>query len=287
MTAFWSSLRGLSQLAGSHRRLWLPFLVTVLFEVILLVLVWMAPHPPFSTVLAPPIRFFFSDRVLHYPLHLWFLYFVMKHTNAAAAILVGAFMSGLACQMVIQARQGQPISLRSALVSGRIRYGRITLIWLATWAIAKGAIQLFTIFAPKVPAAFWVAVSLSIVLQALLVYAIPAAVFEQLSWWRALLRSVRETLRHPVSTLFIVAVPSAMVMAFAFAIPPGRLMPWMQRIGPEIALACVVGRLVLWTVADALMTIGVSHLWWAHRQEVPTASVGLVPDNLGQGSVAA
>jgi hypothetical protein len=257
----------------------LPFLVTATFEVVLLVFVWLAPHAPFSSALAPPIRFFFSDRVLHYPLHLWFMYFVMKHTNAAAAILVGAFMSGLACEMVAQARQNKPISLRAALISGHVHYGRLTLIWGSTWLIAKGLIKLFMLLAPKVPGSFWMAVALSIVLQSLLVYAIPAAVFERHTWWRALLRSIQESLRHPVSTILIVTLPSALVMLFAFSIPPGRLMPWMQRIAPEIALAVVGARLVIWTIADALMTVGVAHLWWAHRaQGSQAAEVGVAPD---------
>ncbi|MDP3703053.1 MAG: hypothetical protein Q8R78_01505, partial [Candidatus Omnitrophota bacterium] len=123
MRALASVVRQTLQLFGSQRKLWVPFLVVACVEVLFLGLIWLAPHPPFSKLLAPPIRYFFGDRVLHYPAHLWFLYHAMKHTHLVASTLVGAFMTGVACAMVRQAHEGTPLSLRNALVGGQARYG--------------------------------------------------------------------------------------------------------------------------------------------------------------------
>jgi hypothetical protein len=273
MRACLTSLKHVARLIGPERRLWLPFLLTATLEALLIGLVWLAPHAPFSTVLAPPIRYFFGDRILHYPLHLWFLYHAMKHTNAFAAIVFGAFMTGVASVMVGHIYQGQRVSFRLALMGGQVKYGRVLLIWVTTWAVAKGIINLLLSVAPRTSASLYIAIALSIILQALMVYAIPIAVYEQRTWWRALLASMRETLMHPLSTLVIVALPSLVVIAFALRFPPASLLQKMQRIAPEIALLFVGLRLVLWTIADAVMSVGVAHLWWAHHSGSTPATV--------------
>jgi hypothetical protein len=101
-------------------------------ELFFLLLVWLAPHAPYSTILAPPVRYFFGDRVLHYPWHIWFLYHAMKHTHFVASTLAGAFMTGVACLMVQQRYAKTPVSFRDALVSPDIKYVRLLLVWLVS-----------------------------------------------------------------------------------------------------------------------------------------------------------
>jgi tetratricopeptide (TPR) repeat protein len=274
MRALATAVRHTLSLFGSQRKLWIPFVVIASVELLLLGLVWLAPHPPFSKLLAPPIQYFFGSRVLHYPLHLWFLYHVMQHVHLVAVTLVGAFMSGVACAMVRQRHEGSPLSMREAIVSGQVRYKAVVAIWLVIWALARITMLTLGRVAPKAEWVLWAAIGATVILQALLVYAIPASVFAASKWWRALGQSVRETLRHPVSTLLIVGVPSAAVIAFSIALTPERVGQWMQRSEPEIVFAFIGGRLLLWTVADALMTIGIAHLWFSHRAQPAVRPVG-------------
>lgn len=265
MRAFWLAIRFTARLFGSQRKLWVPFLITAFVEALFIGLLWLAPQPPFSKLLAPPVRYFFGDQVLHYPTHLWFLYYAMKHTHLAASIVVGAFLSGVACAMIRQAHEGTSLSLREALMSKHVRYGTVVVVWLITWGLAKGSLEALGRFAPRTA---WVALSgvgLMFLLQTLLVYAIPAAVFEGSKWWRALSQGVRETLRYPLSTLIVVGIPSAVVIGFSFIAPPVRVSQWMEHTVPEIIVACVAVRLLLLTMADAVITVGVAHLWWLHR----------------------
>jgi hypothetical protein len=273
------TLRQTVKLFASHRKLWLPFLVVAVVEALCVGLVWLAPHPPFSKLLAPPIRYFFSDSVLHYPRHLWFLYFVMKHTHVLAATLFGAFMTGVACAMVAQVHQGQPLSLRDALVSRHVRYWTMVFLWLIIWGLAHGLeVLMAAVRTPSIALfVYWGGVVGLVLIQALLVYAFPIAVFEQTTWWKALWRSCRETVRYPVSTLLVVIVPSSVVVAFAFWANPGQVAQWTMQRAPELALAFVAARLVLWTVADALMTVSIAHLWWNHRAAQPAVAAQTQP----------
>ena len=272
MRALISALRHTAGLLGAQRKLWVPFLVIAFIEAMSIGLAWLAPHPPFSTILAPPVRYFFGDRVLHYPWHLLFLYQVMKHTHVVAATLIGAFMTGVACAMVRQIHEDAPVSLRAALVSRQVGYVRVVILWLITWGLAKVTMEAVSALAPRAGWVIWYGILLTVVLQALFVYAIPAAVFERTAWWKALYRSLRETLRYPFSTLVIVALASAPVIAFAIFTPSARVSQWMMQIAPEIAVACVAARLLVWTVADVFLTVATAHLWWVHRAAAPSVA---------------
>ena len=281
MKALWLAWRGTTQIVTSQRKLWLPFLVVAVAETLFVGLIGLAPQPPFSRLLAPPIHYLFGERVLHYPWHLWFLYHAMTYTHLAASILMGAFMTGIACVMVRQTYTGELLSLRAALISRQVRYGTVLAVWLVTWGVARGLMEAASRMAPKTPSTTWVVAGLTfaVVLQALFAYAIPAAVFEQSRWWNALAKSLREAMRYPASTLAMVAVPSSLVLLASIIAPSGRVARWMAQTAPEIALLFVAGRLVIWTVADAVMTVGVAHLWWIHRTPAsppePTGAVSI------------
>lgn len=265
MKSFWLALRETGRLFSSQWRLWIPFLVTAIAEIVLLLLIWLAPQPPFSRLLAPPIRYVFGERVLHYPAHLWFLFQVMRHTHLVATTLLGAFMTGVACVMVAQTHHGVPLSLREALVSRQVRYGRVLVLWLITWGVAKGLMAALASAAPQSTRTVWVALAAAVFIQTVFVYAIPAAVYEGSAWWKAVGQGLRETARYPVSTLIAVAVPSALLIAFSLVVTPSAVAGWMDQAVPEVAVGFAGARLLVSTLTDVLMTIMVAHLWWAHR----------------------
>ena len=273
MSAIGLTLRQTFRMLGSHRRLWLPFLVTAALEAVFIALVWLAPHPPFSTLLAPPIRYVFGDRILHYPWHLWFLYHAMTHAQVGASLLLGAFMSGVACAMVRQTHEGKSLSFRDALMGREVRWGTMALLWLVVWAGARAAAQGLVHTIPQGPRLLWSSVAVTVAFQVLLAYAIPAAVFNRSPWWKALLQSLRETARHPLSTLLIVALPTIPVLLWSLMASEARVAGWMARIAPEVAVAFVVCRLALVTAADAVLTVGIAHLWWCHRLPARTGLI--------------
>ncbi|MBI4355961.1 MAG: tetratricopeptide repeat protein [Candidatus Omnitrophica bacterium] len=278
MRTLWQAAQQTVKLLGPHRKLWLPFLLVAMVEVGGLLLLWLAPQPPFTRLLAPPIRFFFGDRILHYPWHLWFLYHAMKHTHMAASLLVGAFMTGIACVMVGQSHADQPLSLRAALASRQVRYGTVVLLWLLLWGMGRGAMTAVTRYAPSSQWALWLGVGLTVLIQTLFIYAIPAAVYDRVNWWRALGRSVRETCRDPLAALVVVGVPSAAMIGFISFAPPARVSQWMLQTAPEVAIPLIAARLLVWLVADVVATVGAAHLWWIHRaaQQPAAAAVRTV-----------
>ncbi|MBI2093507.1 MAG: hypothetical protein HYT88_02125 [Candidatus Omnitrophica bacterium] len=244
----------------TKRRLWIPFVFIAILEAALAFLIWLSPHPPFSKVLAPPLRYFFSDRILHYPAHLWFLYHAMKHVHLVAAILAGAFLSGVACVMTQQAYQSKKISFRQALISNQVRFVTVTLVWILSWGLGKLAIEMLGRLVHTTWVS-WAMVAVALLLQALLVFAIPAVVFEKASWWKALLLSVQLALRRPLSALWIAIPPSALVIGFSVVASPIQVGRLMDRVVPEIVFAFITARLLVWAFADAFLTVSASYFW--------------------------
>ena len=272
MHTLWSVARQTGRLFSSQRKLWLPFLLVAAVEACFLGLVWLTPQRPFSVVLAPPLRYAFGDRVLHYPWHLWFLAHAVKHAYLAASLLIGAFMTGVACAMVGQLYQHAPLSFRDALIGKHARYRTLVVVWAMTWVVAKLVTDAVLHAATVRAWSGWAGVGITILLQALFVYAIPVAVFERLNWWRALARGMRETLRHPISTLVVVALPLAGVALFSsHVIESPKVQSMMQRT-PEMAVLVAAVRVLVWTLADGMLTVAAAHLWWAHRRPRQTAS---------------
>ncbi len=254
------------KILSSRKKLLLPFIATAIVELFFILLVWLAPHPPFSTLLAPPIRYFFSDRVLHYPWHMWFLYYSMKHTHMVASLVVGAFLTGVACVMVQQSHRGETLSVRNALVSGRVHYLTVAMIWLVTWAVGRYGMDILLRFFYKRSLSILYPIGIAVILQWLLVYAIPAAVFNGSRWWKAILQAVVESLKHPLSTLAVVAVFTAPLFLFMCYFPEQRTTRWIVHDTPEIALLFVAARLFLWTAVDAFLTVAAAHLWCLHNR---------------------
>ena len=248
-------------LLSQHRKLWLPFAGSALVELFLLVLFWLAPLQPFSILLGPPVRYFFGEQALHYPHHLLALYQFMRAAHTATMISVGAFLSGLACEMVRNVAAGQPASVHESLFGKRVSYLGVTVAWLTTWLAAKGVMDFGVGQLPRQAWAVWAGIAAMVVLQALFVYIIPVVVLGRLNWFRAFYAGIRETLLAPLSTLAMISLPMAAVVAVSGFSSTAHVVVWMQRFCPEIVFPLIGLRIAIWTAADAWMSVGIAWLW--------------------------
>ncbi len=245
----------------SVRPLWICFLVPLCVQLFLLTLLALAPHAPFSILLAPPIRFFVSDRVLHYPDHLLWLYHVMPSLHAVSMLLVGAPLSGVAARIVGQIQAGAQVSLRNACRRASRFLWHCTFAWSATWIVRTLVARLLSRWVTPGPFAPVLLIAAMVLLQAFVVYAIPAAALSEVSWLSALGRSIRFAVLHPLQTAGVVALPLLLVLLIFGPLSEPRVAQWMRRFEPEIVLLPMMARLAVLTVADAIMTIGAAQVW--------------------------
>src|SRR5688572_26847591 len=84
-----------------------PFAVVSVVEGLALTVLHLAPRPPVSAVLAPPIRAFFGEVYLHYPMDLALLPRLFGPTQAAITLLLGSFCAGVLAMLVQRAAKGE------------------------------------------------------------------------------------------------------------------------------------------------------------------------------------
>ncbi len=230
-------------------------------QIFVLILLGLAPHPPLDWLLAPPIRFFANENVLHYPWHLLWLYHVTPRVHAIAMVLLGAGLSGIAARLAAEAAQERPASLRLIFASRRVRFSQCLLAWLVIWLLSEllaHGLRMLSLPGMLALGSYLAGVTL---LQAFSVYAIPAVALSGLSAARALLASAQRCFRSPLETLGIVLPPLAILFLFSLISTENRIGAWLLRTEPEWVVAPIGLRLVLWTVADAWLTTAAAITW--------------------------
>jgi hypothetical protein len=228
---------------------------------LVLLILWAAPHSPFSILLWPPIRAFAGESALHYPWHLMWVFRSMPAAQATSMLMLGAMLGGVASLLAARMCAGQAASMRLALSFGWTRAFRCTAAWAAVWLLSLALARGIQRFFPASVVSLWSNVAAAACLQALAVYAIPAIALSGLSWWRGLLASAQQALRHPAQTLAVVFLPLVAVLATSFVLCPQRIAFWMDKYEPEIVLPAILARLAVWTVADAFMTVAAAVAW--------------------------
>jgi hypothetical protein len=197
------------------------------------------------------------------------MYHAMKHTHLVAMTLIGALMSGLACIMVEQAEQGRLPSLYRALKSKRVHYWRVVLIWLLSWGAARLIAEALPRLLPQVGWAAVVIILALVLFQALFIYAIPYTALQSESWWRSLLSSIGLALRRPISTLVIVLIPSIPVLFSGFFFSSQAMAKVVFQTIPELVFIFIAVRLVVWTAADAFMSVAAARMVLAAHSPKP------------------
>ena len=239
-----------------QRRFWVVMALPVILQIFFLFILWLAPHPLFRTLLAPPIRFRFGEQVLHYPWHLAFLVHAAAKVRLLAMAFGGAWAVGFACVLAHAYARGEAGSPRKIYGVYKPSFWHCTFAWSVAWAFAKaltwGASSLLPIGSVRVAAQ----VALLVVLQMLLVYAIALAAINRMSWWNALGKSARLAVLHPVGTLLIVAVPVVLVLGTALMLPEPRIIHWMMQNNPDMGIGFIAARIVVAYLADGMISLG-------------------------------
>lgn len=242
---------------GQNKGIFLPFFLVGLVDVFLLIIIYLAPQPPFSVILGPPIKIFWGERFLHYPLNLFLIprLFDIAHTISTA--LIGVLMTGVAVKMFEEIHGGSRPDFGRGLARSFRVYLRIFIIWLVMFGLVSVVFKVLpAIFRPKHSMAAilvsGVGLLVTILIQALFIYAIPAVIVEEKKIWQAIKRSVSFCLSNLVPTLILVGLP--MVVYIPLLILKGKFSLLTSKIFPEAILIFVIVGVVISVIMDCLVT---------------------------------
>lgn len=240
-----------------NRNIFLPFIIVGLSDVFLLFIIYLAPRPPLSALLAPPIRAFWGERFLHYPFNLLLIPRLFDYGHTISTAFIGVLMTGAAIGMLKQAKEGRNPKILFNLVKSLRLYLRLLIIWLVMFGLVSAAFKgLPAIFHFKQGAASQMALSaaffMSILIEAFFIYAMPAVIIEEKRVGAAIKRSIFFSKSAFLPTLILVASPT--LIYIPLIILRGKLPMLMSKVFPEAALIFLCIGIVISVVIDCLIT---------------------------------
>jgi len=235
----------------------LPFIIVGLVDVVLFFMIYLAPQPPLSAILGPPIKVFWGERFLHYPFNLLLIPRLFDIAHIVSTALIGVLMTGVAVRMLNEAHSGlKPVIVISLNKTWRI-YLRLLVIWLVMFGLVSVVLKVLpAIFHFKQRAAslivFGAGFLISTLIQALFIYAIPAVVIEEKKIWPAIKRSVSFCQSAFLPTLILVGLPTLIYIPMLIL---KRKLPFlMSKVFPETVLIFIGLGIVISVIMDCLIT---------------------------------
>ncbi len=245
-----------------------PFVLISLCNALALYLVYLAPQRPVSLVLAPPIKVFFGERFLHYPLNLVLLPKLFYYAQIAVSILLGIVLSAFAVRLVARGYKDIKGSLLLDLISVCRRYFAVLTVWLVPFILGAAAVKLLSRFAPSsgiIQILFAMAVFIfTMFFQLAVIYMVPALVAGQKNLFAAWQINVRMLKNNFVATLFLVMVPVLFYLPVLWLKVKAVYM--MSRFFPEIVLLILVVSIAVMFVID-LMIVGATSLFYLKERK--------------------
>lgn len=253
---------------------YIPFLIFAALEFLALMLLFLAPREPFRSVLGPPIRAFWGEQFLHYPVNFMLLPKLASHSRMVLSVFAGSILTGIAVARYYSKKAGvawnKYVSLMLVvIILNSLFYflGKFTGLGLMKYFSAGHAKLLF------IPARFWLGLGsavinllIALVLQSALVYAIPALMLKEGKFLKSLGSSLVFFKRHFFATLILVGLP--MLIYLPILVLYSNTAVLIYKFFPESILVVSVASIVMSSlVIDPLVTIATASVYLSENKE--------------------
>jgi len=242
----WSWIETTRNLGRS--RLWVPILLFTIVQWIALLLITQFYQPLLAPALAPFLKLFFGDAVLHYPNFYLGLYDVYGTVSIVLDLILWSWLQGAALLAVWQADRlaepGRGVFGRSWGSYGRLFLVRLCLDGLLVLLLIVGRPLIVGTgegaTGESVRAFRYGAIVVGSLIESFLLYAPLAILIENRSFPSALGRSLRIGFRMPIATFLVVFVPNLL------QIPAGAVFRRSDAIVANMAPEVVGWVMALW-----------------------------------------
>lgn len=243
--------------------LW-PFIIVGIFDAISLLLIYLAPQPPFSIVLAPPIRAFWGEKFLHYPQNFVLLPRLFGYAHIVITAIIGVLMTGLAIGMLKDAKSGNKPAIAFNLIYALKRYFAVLAIWVIMFIIGGLVYRIPRLFAsfsnriiPQV--ALYLSFLIVVLIQIAFIYAFPALIAEKRKLIQSIRRGFSTTRKYFLATLIFLLLPS--LIYIPILILRGKSIGLMNRFFPEVVLIVLGIGIILSVLIDCVVTCSTTVLF--------------------------
>ncbi|MBN2121235.1 MAG: hypothetical protein JW734_09320 [Candidatus Omnitrophica bacterium] len=192
-------------------KVFVPFIILGGLNAVLLYVLYLVPQRPVSVVLAPPIRAFFGQRFLQYPLNIFLLPRLFNYAHLFLSASVGILMTGLIIGMLKDVQAGRNPKVLVNLVNSLRRFltmlGIWTVVFLLSFSVTKltGMLNLGSKFSLAMSIFTYIVI---IFIQIIFIYSMPAVIIEGKNVFTALKRGILFFKRFMFPTFLLTMIPS-------------------------------------------------------------------------------
>ncbi len=241
------------------------FLILGIFDGIALTILFFAPIPPVSNILAPIIRTFWSDQYLHYPSNFILLPKLFGHAHFLISTVFGVFISGMIIKKIEVDNQGQKISTLSAAGFVFKKYLSLIVVWLISYGVFTLSLKGFLYILPRnITIQLVSSFILSLIVQSVVAFLMPSLIILNRNFFYAVWNGLKMGIQNIVFMAAIFFIPMALAFGLSFA---KLYTPLFIRIYPEAVLWILAGGIVITLIVDILVTSSATLIFLKVRNE--------------------
>lgn len=276
--AYNTSLKSLK----NHPALFLPFLIFAILEVIVLVIIYLAPRMPLRLILGPVIRTFWGERFLHYPVNFLLLPKLASLSRMALAVIFSSLLTGMAVALVFAVYNKKHLKLKEAFKSALKKYSSLFIVVLIFTLLFYFLVKLVIIVLVSyfmaghsrllfLKAGLWMGpillsinFMLALLIQSAFVYAIPLLIIEKQKLIKAVIGSFVLFKKLFIPTLILVGLP--MLVYIPIIILNSKTAFLIDKVFPEfILLVSFLSIIISSLVIDTIVTVSTTFLYLINR----------------------
>lgn len=196
-------------------RIYLPFMIFAIVEMVTLFLLFLAPRMPFRVVMGPVISSLWGEQYLHYPYNFVLLPKLAGFSRMVLSVLAGSLLTGISLAYLYKKPIGAAIKKYLHLLL--IVFLLTVLFYYCNKIFGKLLLKYFTSGHTKLlfigarmwlgPINLFIVQFMAVVLQALFVYAIPVVMLSEKKFFGAILESVGMFFTNFRLTILFVLIP--------------------------------------------------------------------------------
>jgi hypothetical protein len=247
-----------------------PFCVTAAANLLSLWLVYLAPQRPVSYILAPPVRVFFGEKFLHYPLNFFILPKLFGYAEIVVSALVGILMVALSIGLISNAVKGEKTSLLVNFNKAIRRYFALLGIWAINFIfivlISKIILKIFSATALGRGLIQSVAYFFLVIFaQVLFIYVTPVIIIKKKKLFPALKENFIILKKIFFSTVALVVLPAFLYLPMVMI--KAKTIFLANKLFPEIILALLVIGALISVFIELVVTVSTTLLFLRTKEQ--------------------
>jgi hypothetical protein len=267
----------------NSRIIFYPFIVFSVFELICLIIIYIAPRMPFVILFGPIIRTLWNEVYLHYPMNFILLPKLFVYGKIVLSTLIGSLLTGLAVFITLDIRNKKKIDLRNAFLRALKLYVSFFIVILTLSVFFYGLDRIFAFLLAKYfalghtkllwiganlwmgPILFVFSFILSVLAQSIFIYAIPILANENEKLLKAMGRSLVMFVKNFIPTVILVGLPALIYIPILLLHYKSAFL--MQKFFPEIMFWITFASIPINTlIVDPLVTVSTTLFYLNKKQ---------------------